>query len=224
MFPDRSQFQPGPGAGPGRPEQTGPKRFLEIIQAEFLSLIKLNLIFLLASLPVITLPAALFAAHRVVRKMVLGQPVSCWADFWGALRSGGWGRAYGAFFLTALPVGLGGYGASFYLGHARQSLLLVLPFAFCALVCVVGTLSSAYLYGLLADGRPLRSSIRTALLLGVARPLRGALAALCWYGLPALAVSVFPLSGVYLALIGFSFPFLLGGFYLRTVLKQFCGT
>lgn len=223
MFLDRSQFEPAPGDGLEPPEKTGLKRFLEIIQTEFLSLIKLNLLFLILCLPVVTLPAALFAAHRAARKMVLGTFGACWPECKAAFRPG-WKRAYGAFFLTALPLGVGGYGASFYLGHARQSLLLIVPFAFCTLVCLITALASPYLYGLLADGRPFRASVRTALLLGIARPLRGALAALCWYGLPALALALFPLSGAYLALIGFSFPFLLGAFYTRTVLRQFCGT
>lgn len=222
MFFDKSQFDPGPDREGDLPEKTGPKRFFQIIQTEFLSLIKLNLLFLASCLPVVTIPPALLAAHRVVRKMVLDEPVSCWRDYKGAWTAG-WKQAYGAFALTALPIGLGGYGAAFYLRHTQQSILLVLPFAFCTIVLLVSILSSTYLYGLLCDGRPLKGTVRAALLLGVAKPLRAVLAALCWYGLPLLAVLFFPLSGAYLALLGFTFPFLLGSFYTRTVLKQFCG-
>ena len=224
MFLDKNQFDLNAPAEPELPEQTGPKRFLEIIQVEFLDLIKLNLLFLLCCLPVITLPPALFAVHSLIRRMVLGKPVSCWRDFSKAFKSG-WRRAYGVFFLTALPMALAGYGVFFYLYNAQQSLLFILPFAFCAMVfLLIAALSSPYLYGLLADGRPLKEAVRPALLMGVARPLRGALAALCWYGLPALGMLLFPLSGAYLALIGFTFPFLLGSFYTRTVLKQYTGT
>lgn len=221
MFLDKSQFEPNPHAGLELPEKTGPKRFLEIIQEEFLTLIKLNLLFLLCCLPVVTIPPALFATHLLIRRMVLGEPVSCWRDYWGSFRRD-WKRAYGAFFLTALPAGLGAFGAGFYLRLARQSLPLILPFAFCVLVFLVSALSSPYLYGLLADGRPLREAVRPAVVLGIGRPLRGVLGALCWYGLTALGVLFFPLSGAYLVFIGFTFPFLLGSFYVRTVLKQFC--
>ena len=119
---------------------------------------------------------------------------------------------------------LAGYGVFFYLYNAQQSLLFILPFAFCAMVFLITALSSSYLYGLLADGRPLKAAVRPALVLGVARPLRGALGALCWYGLTALGFLALPFSGVYLVLIGFTFPFLLGSFYVRTVLGQVCGT
>ena len=222
MFLDKSQFEPAPDGGEDVPEKTGSARFFQIIQSECLSLIVLNLLFLVSCLPVVTIPPALFAAHQVVRKMVLGKSVSCWQDYKAAWKTG-WKRAYGAFAAAALPMAGSGYGAVFYLRHTRQSILLVVPFAVCIVIFLVSALSSTYLYGLLCDGRPLKEAIRPALLLGVARPLRAALAALCWYGLPLLAILLFPLSGSYLALLGFSLPFLLGGFYTRTVLKQFCG-
>lgn len=222
VFLDKSQFEPGPEDGSELPEKTGPKRFLQIIQEEFLSLIKLNLLFLVSCIPVVTIPPALFAARQVAHKMVLSESISCWRDYKAAFKTG-WKRAYGAFFLTALPMALAGYGAAFYLSNTPKSVLLVFPFAFCVMVFLVDALFSTYLYGLLCSGRPLKEAVRPALLLGAARPLRAVLAALCWYGLPLLALLFFPLSGAYLALLGFTFPFLLGSFYTRTVLKQFCG-
>ena len=222
MFLDKSQFEPCPEEEADLPEKTGPKRFLQIIQVEFLSLIKLNLLFLAGCIPVVTIPVSLFAAHRVVRKMVLGEAVVCWRDYQEGWKTG-WKRGYGAFFLTFFPMGLGAYGASFYLCHAQQSLLLIFPFAFCVCVFLVAALSSTYLYGLLCDGRPVKGAVRPALLLGVAKPLRAFLAALCWYVLPLLAILFFPLSGAYLALLGFTFPLLLGSFYTRTVLSRFYG-
>lgn len=222
MFFFKSQFEPGPDSDLNLPEATGAKRFMQIIQEELLSLIKLNLLFLISCLPVITIPPALFAAHRVVRKMVLGEAVACWRDYSSAFKTG-WKRAYGAFFLTALPIALGGYGALFYLRNIEQSLLLLLPVAFCFFITFMIMLSSTYLYGLLFNGMELKKAVRSALLLGVARPLRAVLAALCWYGLPLLAILYLPLSGAYMVTIGFTFPFLLGSFYTRTVLKQFCG-
>lgn len=221
VFINKSQFEPGPDSDLELPEATGAKRFMQIIQEEFLNLIKLNLLLLASCLPVITIPPALFAAHQVVRKMVRDEAVSCWRDYKTALKTG-WKRAYGAFFLIAFPVSIGGYGAIFYLSHVEQSPLLILPFAFCIFIAVVAMLSSTYFYGLLCTGTSLKEAVKPALLLGVARPLRAILAVLCWYGLPLLAILFFPLSGAYLALIGFTFPFLLGSFYTRTVLKRFC--
>ena len=221
MFIDKSQFDPAPDEMQEAPKKTGFRRFLEIIQSDFLALIVLNLLFLVSCVPVITIPPALLAAHSVIRRMVLGEPVACWRNYWAAFRAG-WKRSYGAFLLIFLPLAVGGYGVSFYLRHAQQSILLLFPFAFCAIVFWVITLASTYFYGFLCSGKPLKQAVRPALFLAVAKPLRAFLAALCWYGLPLLAILFFPLSGAYLAMLGFSLPFLLGSFYTRTVLKQFC--
>ena len=58
---------------------------------------------------------------------------------------------------------------------------------------------------------------------GVKGAVRAALAALSVYGSRVFAVLFLPLSAIYLLLIGFSVPCLLGGFFIRTVLKPLCG-
>ena len=171
-------------------------------------------------IPIVTIPPALFSLHMVMRKIIEGKAVASVRDYFAAFRQG-WKRAYGAFFLTSLPMGAAGYGAAFYLRHAMTHPMLLAPFVFCSTVFLVTTLSSTYLFGLLCGGTPLRDAIRPALLLGVAKPLRAVLAALCYYVLPLLAILVLPVSGLYLFLLGFSLPCLLGNFYIRTVLTQY---
>lgn len=204
------------------PEKTGPARFWELVKDELAAVLIANLLFLAACIPIVTIPPALFALHTVMQKIVLGNAGSCAGSFFAAFKQG-WKRAYGAFFLTALPMGAAGYGAVFYLRRAAEYPVLLVPFALCATVFMVTMLASTYLYGLLCSGRPLRDVVKPALLLGVAKPLRAVLAALCYYGLPVLSILFFPFSGLYLFLIGFSLPCLLGNFYIRTVLKQYCG-
>ena len=204
------------------PDKTGPARFWELIQGELATVMIVNLLFLATCIPIVTIPPALLSLHMVMRKIVLGSGVSCVRDYFGAFKQC-WKRGYGAFFLTALPMAAGAYGAAFYLRGASEYPVLLLPFALCTTAFWVTTLSSTYLYGLLCCGKLLRDAVKPALLLGVAKPLRAVLAALCYYGTLLAAWLFFPLSGLYLFLIGFSFPCLLGNFYLRTVLKQYCG-
>lgn len=201
-------------------EKTGPARFWELIQGELAAVLIANLLFLAASIPVITIPPALFSLHLVMRKIILGESVSCVRDYFAAFKQG-WRRAYGAFFLTAVPMGAAGYGAAFYLRRMSEYPVFIAPFALCITAFLVTMLASTYLYGLLCGGESLRNAIKPALMLGMAKPLRAVLAALCYYGMPLLAVLFFPLSGLYLFLIGFSFPCLLGNFYIRTVLKWY---
>lgn len=203
-------------------EKTGPARFWELAKGELATVLIANLLFLAACIPVITIPPALFSLHLIMRKIVLGKPVSCVRDYFAAFKQG-WRCAYGAFFLTAVPIGIAGYGAAFYLRRMSEYPVFIAPFALCTTVFLVTMLGSTYLYGLLCSGKSLRDSIKPALMLGIAKPLRAVLAALCYYGMPLLAALFFPLSGLYLFLIGFSLPCLLGNFYIRTVIKQYLG-
>lgn len=205
-----------------RPEKTGLARFWELIKDELPAVLIVNVLFLVTCIPIVTIPPALFSLHAVIRRIILSEGVSCAEDYFTAFRQG-WKRAYGAFFLVAVPMGVAGYGAVFYLRRMTEYPVLLVPFAFCTTVFLVTTLSSTYLFGLVCSGRPFRDAAKSALLLGVARPLREILAALCFYGLPLLAILFFPFSAAYLLLIGFSLPCLLGNFYVRTVLKQYCG-
>jgi hypothetical protein len=88
---------------------------------------------------------------------------------------------------------------------------------------LVTLLASTYLYGVLSTGTDMKQAARLSLALGVGRPLRAVLAVLSYYGPLLAAVLAFPISILYLLMIGFSVPCLLGNFYLRTVLRQYCG-
>ena len=187
MFFRKDYAKPGPGIEPDAPEKTGIGRFAEILSLECVTLVKLNLLFLLTCLPVVTIPAAVFALNQVTRMMILDQPVTCFYHYRMALRTF-WRRAYGAFFLVGLPLVFSGYGLWFYLSRAAEHLIYWLPFLLCSTVFLLTMLASTYFYGLLTTERSFRTCLRLALLLGGARPLRGFLAALSVYGTLVLAV------------------------------------
>ncbi len=210
---------PEPEDGGATSEKTGFSRFMEIMGNQCTALLLTNILFLLCCIPVATIPLSLFALNRAVRQMVQGQPVKCLQVFGETFRRD-WKRAYPAFLVTAAPLCCAGYGMWFYLGQAASSLLFLLPFLVCSTIFLTALLSSLCLYGLLEDGKSLRESMRLALLMGVAKPSRTVPAALCCFGLPLLAVLLFPFSGVYLFVIGFSLPCLIGNFLLRTLLNQ----
>lgn len=219
MFFRKDYAAPGPGVDRDEPEKTGLSRLVEILSIECVTLVKLNLLFLLSCIPLVTLPAAVFAMNAVTRMMILDQPVTLLYHYKSAFLKR-WKRAYAAFFITVTPLVLAGCGAWFYLSRAARQPVLFLPFMLCSTVFLLTLLASAYFYGLLTTERSLRECLRLSLLLGAGRPLRGVLAALSVYGTLVLAVLEFPLSGIYLLLIGFSVPSLLGGFFIRTELKR----
>lgn len=221
MFFQNNYAEPGPGVDPNAPEKTGIARFVEILQLECAALFKLNLLFLVSCLPVVTIPPAIFAMNQVVRRMVLDRPVDCFYHYRLAFRSC-WKQAYGAFFLTALPLVTAGYGAAFYLRGAAGNFLLFPPFMLCSTVFLMTLLASSYLYGVLSTGMGLREAVELALPLSLGRPARAAAAAFFVYGSLVFALLAFPISLIYLLFIGFSIPCLLGNFVIRTVIRQFC--
>jgi hypothetical protein len=220
MFFRKDYATPGPGLDPNAPEKTGPARMFQILQLECVTLFKLNLLFLITCLPVVTIPPAIYAMHMVVRRMVLDEPVECLYHYRTAFRQH-WKRGYAAFLLVALPLFVSGWGVGFYLNYAAENPLFFLPFVLCATVFLVTLFTSPYLYGVLSTGKPIRASLRLAVALGLGKPLRSLLAILSVYGLMIVSILEFPLSAGYLLLIGFSVPCLLANFFIRTVLKKY---
>lgn len=221
MFFRQDYSTPGPGVRPDEPEKTGPARLWQIVQIDAGTILQLNLLFLLTCVPVVTIPLAIFGMNQVMRKMMLDRPVLCFHDYRAAIRQN-WKQAYAAFFIVAAPLVVSGFGIWFYLLRAMKSILFLAPFVLCSTVFLATLLSSTYLYGLLDAGMGIRQAVRTALILGIGKPLRAVLAVLFGYGLWLFGVLEFPISLMYLVFLGFSLPCLLANFFVRTVLKPYC--
>ena len=157
--------------------------------------------------------------NQVIRKMMLDQPVLCFSDYRTAFRTC-WKQAYAAFFLTALPLAAGAYGAWFYLLQAAANPVMFGPFLVCSTVLLVTVLCGGCLYGALGAGMKVRPALRLALALGIGRPLRPIAAALVGYGLLLFGILQLPISLIYVLALGFSLPCLLSNFFLRTLLRD----
>lgn len=208
---------PAPESDEASLDKNGLPRFRDVLGLQCGALLKVNLLFLLSCVPIVTIPISLFTMNRLSYQMVLDRPLQDWGE---AFRDN-WKLSWQVFLLTALPLAASGYGMWTYLSWTALTPLFLLPFAVCSTIFLVTLLSSGCLYGLLAGGRDLKTSLRLAVMLGVAKPLRTVPAALCGCGLPLLAVLFLPLSGLYLILIGFSIPCMLEHFFLRTLLRPY---
>lgn len=203
------------------PKATGPRLFFRLLGQETAALLLLNVIFLLSCIPVLTIPPAVLALWRVVRRILTNRGVHAWQHFREAFRQT-WKQGYAAFGLTGLPMLLAGYGAWFYLRLAETNFLCYLPFLFCSTVFLTALLVAPYLYGLLAAGRPLdRETALLSLKLGLGKPLRAVLSAVSWHGALAAGILLLPFSGMWLIMAGISVPCLLAQFMVRTVLERF---
>lgn len=206
--------------GGALPEKTGARRLFELLALNCGAILKTNLLFLLFCVPVVTIPLSIFALNRAMLRIALDQPVKCFQIYTETFRRY-WKQSCLAFLLTAVPLVCGGYGMWFYITRVASAPLLFLPFLVCSTIFLAALLSSGCLYGLLAGGRTLKEALRLAPLLGIARPQRTVPAALLGYGFLSVGVLAFPISGMYLLLIGFSFPCFLGNFFLRVILSPY---
>lgn len=92
----KRRFAPGPGVTEPPPEK-GIKRFGFLLTTHFWKLIQLNLLFVLFSLPVLTIPAAYCGMNRVLIKLVREGNCFLWYEF---------SKEFKANFLKSLPFGI----------------------------------------------------------------------------------------------------------------------
>ena len=216
----RDLMPPGSEPSEAFPGKKGPRLFFTLLALNCGAVLKANLLFLLCCVPIVTIPISLFALNRVMLRIVLDQPVKC-LQLYGETFRRNWKQSYLAFGLSAVPLTCAGYGMWFYITRVASAPLFFLPFLVCSTFFLTAILSCGCLYGLLSGGKNVKDALRLALLLGIARPQRTVPAALLCYGFLLVAVLAFPISGMYLLLVGFALPCMVGNFFLRVILSPF---
>lgn len=161
----------GAGIDKNAPPLTGLALFLDILKREWWEMVKLNLLFLIASLPVVTMPAAMFAMARVCVSFTNDENTYLLHDFLEALRKFAL-RGTALVFLGLAVVSGGVYATVTYAGAARLQLVYSLPFAISLAVTLFLVLIGAYATVVLVKGdASLSQTLRQAALLALTRPL-----------------------------------------------------
>ena len=105
--------KPGPGIDKDAPPKTGLALFFEIFIREFWALVKLNVLFLLTCIPIVTIGAAMGAMTKVTVRMVRDIPNDVWYDYWRGFREN-WKASTVLGLITALVYGGGLLGLVLY--------------------------------------------------------------------------------------------------------------
>jgi uncharacterized membrane protein YesL len=198
-------FAEGPGISKDAPKRTGLALVVETMWREGIELMKLNLLFVLACLPVVTIPAAFAAMMRVTLTMAEDRNVYLAEDFVQGLRRH-FGRATLMGLGIAAAMAIPGYAACAYAGLAAASPLYALPLALSGAVTIMVVVAGCYAFALLvvSDFR-LGQIARLALLAALARPGRP-LAALGFVAaLWLIHILFYPVTLVMPAIINFAF-------------------
>lgn len=162
----------GKGIAKDAPKKTGLALFFEIVAREWWELVKLNLLFLLASLPVVTLPAAGFATARICRSMVEDRNVYLVREFFEAMRL----YALRSLAFTVLAGGalaMGAYAIFSYGAAARDTLFYVIPLTLSLVATAFAAIVVPYAVMITVSSRPLSllKTLRLAALATLIRPL-----------------------------------------------------
>jgi len=199
--------------GKGEPApKGGVRRYLFLIHTHFGKLVSLNLLFLLFSLPVVTLPAALCGLNRVLVRLVREGNCFLWLDFRDEFK--------GSFRKSLLPgLGLGlGLFAAYYLlslglsnGQSLYGMLFsAIGLALGAFVLLFGSWFFVLIAMLPLSNRDLLRNARALMGLepGRSAAILGILLGAGMFLLFLFPLSLFPLVLILLAFVQYSICFL----------------
>jgi uncharacterized membrane protein YesL len=198
----------GPGVPKDAPPKTGLALLFEVIARNWWELIQLNLLVILFSLPVITLPAVLVAAARICALMLDDRHIYLGRDFLETFRQR-FVKATAFSIGAILLIGLSIISTAILLQAARTNILLALPLTISAATALFALIVTAYAIVLLAmRDQPFTLLLKRAMLGALAKPLPAlaalAVVALLWL----LHILFYPASIFMPALINFSFGML----------------
>ncbi|OLP60609.1 hypothetical protein BJF93_20010 [Xaviernesmea oryzae] len=195
----------GPGIDKHAPRRRGLALVAETVWREGFELMKLNLLFVLACLPVVTIPAACAGLMRVSLSMAEDRNVYLLQDFLAASRGFAWKASLGCAGLV-LALMVPAYAASTYGGLALSNPLYAAPFVLSLSVAALLLVAGAYgLVLMVRTDWPLRRLVPMALRAALAEPLRP-LAALGFIAaLWLVHVLLYPVSALMPAVVNFSF-------------------
>lgn len=151
---------------PQEEPKTAFARFVLLIWREGFTLVKLNLLFLLSCLPILTTGPALGALAAIAGKLVRDEPILLWQDYWAAFRKTFWPCFCSGLFL-------GGCCAALCAAGAAAALLpeSVWRYAGISCACAIWLLlcgAAAYLFPLY--GETARSAWKKAWILSLSFP------------------------------------------------------
>ncbi|MCO5732333.1 DUF624 domain-containing protein [Rhizobium sp. SSA_523] len=214
----------GKGIAKDAPKKTGLALFFEIIGREWWELVKLNLLFLLASLPIVTLPAAAFATARICRSMAEDRNVYLLREFLEAMRD---------YALRSLQIGLSGalvlalcvYAVVSYGAAARDTLLYAAPLAMSLVATAFVAIMLPYAV-MISVGRRLSiwQTVRLAALATLLRPLPMLAALLFVGGLWLAHIAFYPVSVFLPVTVNFSLGMFAVAFGARGAVAEVLAT
>ena len=148
-FAEKYFNRPGPGIDRNAPKKKGMALFFEIFWREFWALLKLNMLFLLFCLPVVTIPAAITAMNGITLAMVRDENHFLFADFFRVFKRE-FGRSLAAGWICLLGMAATGFGVYFYSAMQDMGWFRLIPAALGAVGFLLLYIMTFYVFPQLA--------------------------------------------------------------------------
>lgn len=204
-FLSHNYNKPGPGIPKDAPKKKGIALFFDILFREFGGLVKLNLVFILFCLPIVTIPAATTAMCRIVLYMIRDESHFLWFEFLKTFRA-----EFRPSLLCGLVVFVPGLlfllSFFYYLPMIESDVLMVFPLFVSILGLFAVFTVDSYTFPMLAllDLKP-RAILKNAFSLTVVRFLYNLASFAIALALVMLSIFFFPVTLPVILFILFSF-------------------
>ena len=194
---------PGKGIRKAPMEKKGIFKFFEIYGRRFWKLMQLNMIFILACLPVVTIGPAIAGMTKVARNYSQERNAFIWSDFWATFKKcfkqsfviGLLDLFFAFAFIVGLPV---------YYALAEQNSVMYIPLVLCISCMLVFIMMNFYIYLMIVSTNlNLRQILKNSLFL-VALGFKGTIfTLLCW----VLVIALLVVLGYLAPFVMFVWPF-----------------
>ena len=203
------------------PKKKGIMLVLSTLWREFFNILKLNWVFILASLPVVTMPAALKAMSRISIKMVRDENFFLWRDFWKAFKDDFWKSFFGGLIFLVVFAAFT-FSIIFYTHFGREMHWLLLGLAAFAIALLIWAHVASLYFFLMNAYVNLRfiDLLKNSIFLVFQGWKRSGLAFLSTTLFVLVPVLLLPYSAVFLLFISFPLANLLVAFALYPVIEQ----
>ena len=204
-----------PGIAKDAPKKKGFARYFEILWREFFPLLKLNLLFIISCLPIVTIPAALTAMNRITVTMVRDRNYFMLSDYWDAFKRDFF-RSLLAGVLVLVLVLLFSLSIWFYymLGQAGSKFfMLFVGVSVALMIMVLG--SAMYFFPMLAMVElPTGKLMRNSIIMFFTHFKTSLPAALLSGAMVLGGIALYPLSIIFIVFIMFSLASMSANFFL----------
>ena len=204
-----------PGIDKNAPQKKGFARYFEMLWREFFSLLKLNLLFIISCLPIVTIPAALTAMNRITVTMVRDRNYFMLSDYWDAFKRDFF-RSLLAGVVIVVLVALFLLSIWFYymLGQAgSRFFMLFVGVSVALMIMVLG--SAMYFFPMLAMVElPTGKLMRNSIIMFFTHFKKSLPAALISGAMVLGGIALYPLSIIFIVFIMFSLASMSANFFL----------